>query len=148
VKTNLDEGVSAMRSRRLRMTDLAASVFVGSATAIYIAGATGADIGGPRARAGVVFMLGLLACVVGGRPDATVATAPVSGQVAALRVVGVSGLVFGLVAVAFGSADFLMALIIAIDLLWVGATLRHATTRQPSDLRGSTPRACKEVIVR
>jgi hypothetical protein len=140
VKTNLDEGVSAMRSRRLKMTDLAATVLVGGATAIYIAGATGADIGGTRARAGVVFMLGLLACVVGARPDATVATAPVSGQVAALRVVGASALVFGTVAVVFGSADFLTALIIAIDLLWVGTTLRHATVRPPSDLPEVRPR--------
>lgn len=119
-----------MRLQRLNVTDLVAGLLVAGAMVIYAAGATGADLGGVRARASAVFLLGMLACGVGARRDAFEGGSASSGFAAALSAVGVLTLIVGITAIALSSSDYLTALTIGTGVLWLGATLRHLTVAE------------------
>lgn len=120
-----------MRIQRLNVTDLVAGLLVAGATTIYAAGAAGADLGGVRARASAVFLLGALACGVGARRDAFQGQAARGRFTAALSAVGVLTLIVGIAAIAVGSTEYLTALFIGVSALWAGATIRHLTTAEP-----------------
>src|SRR3954452_17142186 len=117
-----------MRIQQLNVMDLVAGLLVAGATTIYAAGATGADLGGIRARAGAVFLRGVLACGVGARRDAFEGGTAGDRFTAALSAVGVLTLVVGITAIVLGNAEYLAALMAGIGVLGVGATLRHLTT--------------------
>jgi hypothetical protein len=116
-----------MRIQRLNVTDLMAGLLVAGATTIYIAGATGADLGGVRARASAVFLLGMLACAVGARRDAFEGRAAAGRFTAALSAAGVLTLIVGITAIILSHTEYLTALMVGIGVLWVGATIRHLT---------------------
>jgi peptidoglycan/LPS O-acetylase OafA/YrhL len=128
---------------RLDVTDLVAGLFVAGAVTIYAAGVAGTDLGGTRARASAVFLLGALACGVGARRDAFTEGAS-SRAIAALSAAGVVTLIVGTTAIVLGSQGYLAALITGICALFLGATARHLlssptpsaapSTKQPHDL--------------
>lgn len=117
-----------MRMRRLDVTDFVAGTLVAAATTMYVAGVAGADLGGTRARASTVFLLGMLACGVGARRDAFFGEGAQARSVAALSAAGVMTLVVGVTAIILGSQSYLTALMVGIWALWVGTTVRHLVT--------------------
>jgi hypothetical protein len=126
-----------MRIQRLHVNDLAAGLLVAGATAIYAAGAAGADLpglGGVRARACAVFIIGMLACGTGARRDAF------------LVAIGVLTLVVGVTAIALASTEFLTALIAGIVVLWLGATVRHLVS--PLTIAPPSQEAPRELVKR
>jgi len=129
-----------MRLRRLNVTDLVAGLLVAGATTIYAAGVAGADLGGVRARACALFVLGAFACGVGGRPEAYQRPTEGGRFVAALSAVGVLTLIAGLVAILFGVEAWLTALMVGIAVLWIGATVRHLTTAEAPAVTTTRPR--------
>ena len=129
-----------MRFHRLDVTDLVAGLLVAGAITIYTAGAAGADLGGTRARASAVFLLGVFACGVGARRDAFQGEQAGARTVAALSAVGLLTLVVGVTAIVLGSVDYLTALMVGIGVLWVGATLRHLLTAPSPVIPAVQPR--------
>lgn len=119
-----------MRTQRLDVTDLVATVFVAAATTLYAAGLAGADLGGTRVRASAVFLCGMLACSVGMRRDAFQGAAAKTRLVAVLTAVGVVTLIVGMTAIILGSASYLTALFVGVVAMWLGATGRHLMTPQ------------------
>jgi peptidoglycan/LPS O-acetylase OafA/YrhL len=117
---------------RLDVTDLVAGLLVAGAITIYAAGVAGADLGGTRARASAVFLLGALACGVGARRDAFQGEGASSRAVAALNAAGVVTLIVGITAIVLGSEGYLAALIAGIGALFLGATARHLLTSPPA----------------
>lgn len=114
-----------MRIHRLDVTDLVASLLVAGAATVYAVGAAGADLGGVRARASVVFLLGILACGVGARRDAFGDDGAKGGFIVVLTAVGVVTLVVGATAIILASTGYLAGLMSGIGALWLGATVRH-----------------------
>lgn len=121
-----------MRLHRLAVTDLFAGMLVAGAMTVYIAGLYGADLGGTRARASAVFLLGAFACGMGARRGAFEAGAA-TRAVAALTAVGVVTLIVGVTAMVLGSESYLTALVVGIDVLWLGATTRHLLSAPGED---------------
>ena len=110
---------------RLDVTDFVAGLLVAGAVTIYTAGVAGADLGGTRARASAIFLLGALACGVGARRDAFQGEGASSRAIAALNAAGVVTLIVGITAIVLGSEGYLAALITGIGALFLGATARH-----------------------
>jgi len=113
---------------RLDFTDLVAGLLVAGAVTIYAAGVAGADLGGTRARASAVFLLGALACGVGARRDAFQGDAAGGRAIAALNALGIVTLIVGITAIVLGSVGYLAALITGVCVLFLGATARHLLT--------------------
>lgn len=80
---------------RLDVSDFIAGLLVAGAVTIYAAGVAGSDLGGTRARASAVFLLGALACGVGARRDAFEGEDAGSRAIAALNATGVVTLIIG-----------------------------------------------------
>ena len=123
---------------RLDVTDFVAGLLVAGAVTIYAAGAAGADLGGARARASAVFLLGALACGVGARRDAFQGEGASSRAIAALNAAGIVTLIVGITAIVLGSEGYLAALITGICALFLGATARHLLTTPTPIATGST----------
>ena len=117
-----------MGERRLVLTGFPAGTLVAAAPTMSVAGVDGADLGGTRARASTVFLLGMLACGVGARRDAFFGEGAQARSVAALSAAGVMTLVVGVTAIILGSQSYLTALMVGIWALWVGTTVRHLVT--------------------
>jgi peptidoglycan/LPS O-acetylase OafA/YrhL len=126
---------------RLDVTDLVAGLLVAGAVTIYAAGVAGADMGGARARASAVFLLGALACGVGARRDAFQGEGSGSRAIAALNAAGIVTLIVGITAIVLSSEGYLAALITGICALFLGATTRHLLTQPtPTAPQASKPR--------
>jgi peptidoglycan/LPS O-acetylase OafA/YrhL len=120
-----------MRFHRLDVADLVASLLVAGAITVYAAGEAGTNLpglGGVRARACAVFLLGALACGAGARRDAFAGEAAGGRLTAALSAVGVLTLVVGVTAIVLANSEYLTALMVGIGVLWMGATVRHLTS--------------------
>ena len=124
---------------RLDVTDLVAGLLVAGAVTIYAAGVAGADLGGARARASAVFLLGALACGVAARRDAFQGEGANSRAVAALNAAGVVTLIVGITAIVLASEGYLAALITGICALFLGATARHLLT-EPTPTAAQSPK--------
>lgn len=132
---------------RLDVTDLVSGLLVAGAVTIYAAGLAGAELGGTRARASAVFLLGALACSVGARRDAFQGDAASSRAIAALNAAGIVTLIVGITAIVLGSVGYLAALIGGICVLFVGATARHLlATPTPTPI--ATPSAKPRELVK
>lgn len=120
-----------MRITRLTRRDLVATLLVAAAMSFYAITEV-LDVPGfasVRARAVVVFLLGMFACGAGAAADAFTARGVVPPIISVLSVLGFGTLVVGVAAIAGAGSAFLTGLVGGIALLWFGATLRHLTSR-------------------
>jgi peptidoglycan/LPS O-acetylase OafA/YrhL len=126
---------------RLDVSDFIAGLLVAGAVTIYAAGVAGSDLGGTRARASAVFLLGALACGVGARRDAFGGEDAGSRAIAALNATGVVTLIIGIVAIVQGTPAYLAGLVAGICVLFMGATARHLRSEPaPTATRSTNPR--------
>lgn len=116
---------------RLTTRDAVASVFAGSATAMWAVHASGADplgIMGVRPLAGVIFGLGVGACLA-----SDITTEPLSPRyVRWMASLGVLSAVAAMVALVSGLRIPLAVLAITIAAMWLSATVRHFRLNPPS----------------
>ncbi len=126
---------------RLTWRDAVATVLVAGVVALYAAFVAGhgvAPVAGPRALAGGALLLGLTACAVGARVDPDRAAGSGWAGYVLASVLGAVALVAALLTMLTGSAITLGVLVATTGMLWLYATVRHATPeRQPSRLVGT-----------
>ena len=135
-----------MTHMRLGRRDLAATFWVAVAATLYLLVRSGVDVPGLHAErplAGVMLVLGMLACGAGARQDAF--TGPATAGVVFLRMVGAAALVVGVLAVIVGTASMTDAFAALVLCIWVGATLRHLLTPAPPVVETTVART-KELV--
>lgn len=116
---------------RLTARDAVASVFAGSATAMWAVHVSGADplgISGVRPMAGVIFGLGVAACLA-----SDITTEPLSPRyVRWMASLGVLSALAAMIALVGGLEIALAALAVTIATMWISATIRHFRLNPPS----------------
>ena len=96
-----------------------------------------------RLLAGSVFVLGMLGCGSGTRPDAFTGTA--TAFVVVLRLLGAAALVMGVLAVTLATSAVTNTFAALVIALWLGATIRHALTAETPAIETAPSRA-KELV--
>src|SRR4051794_14277797 len=123
-----------MRTNILSGRDVAATVLVAAATAVF-ASADG------RAAAVAILALGIAACGTGSAADAFMEDGPSRIYVAIASVIGVCTLAFGVIAVVTGGELSAALLMGGIGVLWLFATGRHALTAPASPEQATVRRS-------
>jgi len=114
---------------RLTWRDGLATVFVGAGVLLYGAWLAGTDVGGSRSVAAIVLVLGLAAsvtAVVYGVGAGLLQASKVYLSVTSL--VGLAAAVAGVIALVTGNEEMLVTLVATTVMLWMLATIRHATS--------------------
>ncbi|HEY7668992.1 MAG TPA: hypothetical protein VIE12_12835 [Actinomycetota bacterium] len=121
---------------KLTRNDARATIVVAAAVVFYLLWATETVATGvaPRIVAGIVFALGWLGCtsdVEGMKkvygPDA--AARPSAVYVVLASLLGGVALVAGIVAIGWANEAMLATMVVAMTVLWLMTTIRHALTR-------------------
>ena len=101
-----------------------------AALVVFVYAANVADwwyLGANRWAAVTMLAVGALGCPLGARLTAETLSAPI----VVLGLLGLTALVFGVLAIVTAAQWALLALTMVVVALWVGTTLRHAFTAPP-----------------
>ena len=131
---------------RLGLRDLRAMFWVATAATLLLLVRAGVDVPGmhhERLLAGSVFVLGMLACGSGARPDGF--TGHAGTFLATLRAIGAAALVVGVLAVVLATSLLTDVLVALMAALWLGATIRHALVAQTPVIDAESVRV-KELV--
>ena len=121
---------------RLTWRDAVAAVLVAGVVTLYAAFVAGhgvTPVAGPRALAGGALLLGLAACAVGARVDPDRAAGRGWAGYVLASVLGAVALVAALLTMLTGSTITLGVLVATTGMLWLYATVRHATEGRVRD---------------
>jgi hypothetical protein len=128
---------------RLTWRDAMATVLTAGIVALYAAYLASEDlplVSGARVIAGLVLVVGLVACAVGSTAMTTGASAGLTVYVGGT--LGAAAFLAALVTMVTGAASTLAILVGATVALWLFATVRHAVTRTTTsdrELAGRRP---------
>jgi hypothetical protein len=128
---------------RLTWRDAMATVLTAGIVALYAAYLAGENlplISGPRVLAGLILVVGLVACAAGGTAMTTGASAGLTVYVGGT--LGAAAFLAALVTMVTGATSTLAILVGATVALWLFATVRHAVTRTTTsdrELAGRRP---------
>ena len=118
-----------MRTSRIGIHDVTATLIVAVAIVIYgltRSGVQVAGMGSTRVLAAVVLALGLLACTLGARNDAFMNDRGLPAAITrVLSVIGSVAFFVGVAAIVTASEAMLAALVVLTWVLWLSATARH-----------------------
>ncbi len=114
---------------RLTWKDGVATVGVAAAVALFLVDLNLPMMSGPRALAGAVFALGIVACALGGSNTMDADSTPPAFWTPVFGTLGTVTLLVGLVAMITGNAAALAVLVVGTVALWLVATARRARAR-------------------